>query len=251
MLASKSLFFNFFLNSAAVSTAAFFLQAENPTITFTSGKVEYAELKNEVTFKTGLLDVNSTVSSNHILGTGKGSRVEFQNKKMIWRLGSSSTARLEKENSFFLINGSAIVCSLEETELYFKSISSTARFNGKGTIIIETTSNGGFKVIPLEVKATLTTDKGGTKKLSDGRLLLVLNEPTEFGDAYDLDLLLLLKSSRLINSFPDPLPTFDRIGLSIYEQQLKLKGKYNALIGDATSKDNLQIWKFGKKNTKK
>ena len=118
-------------------------------------------------------------------------------------------------------------------------------FRGKGTIIIEATSNGGFKLIPLEAKGTLSTERGGTKELVGGRLLLVLGSPTEFGDAYDIDIMLMLKSSRLINAFPSPLPTFERIGLAVYVQELKLKGKYNALIGDAPTKDNLQMWKFG------
>jgi hypothetical protein len=28
---------------------------------------------------------------------------------------------------------------------------------------------------------------------------------------------------------------------------MKLRGKYDALIGDATTNENLQLWKFGKK----
>jgi len=35
----------------------------------------------------------------------------------------------------------------------------------------------------------------------------------------------------------------------LYIQQLKLKGKYNALIGDAHTDDELQIWAFGEKET--
>ena len=64
--------------------------------------------------------------------------------------------------------------------------------------------------------------------------------------------MLMVKSSRLINAFP-PLPTFEQIGLAIYVQELKLKGKYDALIGDATTNENLQLWKFGeiKKQSKK
>ena len=77
-------------------------------------------------------------------------------------------------------------------------------------------------------------------------MLLILGKPTYFGDAYDIDIMLLLKSSRLINSYPTPLPTFDKMGLAIYIQELKLKGKYDALIGDATTNENLQLWKFGK-----
>ena len=78
-------------------------------------------------------------------------------------------------------------------------------------------------------------------------MLLVINSPSYFGDSYDLDLILLLKSSRLINSFPTALPTFNQIGLAIYVQQLKLKGKYDALIGDAPTNDKLEVWAFGKK----
>ena len=32
--------------------------------------------------------------------------------------------------------------------------------------------------------------------------------------------------------------------MAIYAQQLKLKGKFDALIGDANSNENIQIWKF-------
>jgi hypothetical protein len=56
--------------------------------------------------------------------------------------------------------------------------------------------------------------------------------------------MLMLRSSLLINSFPDPLPTFERIGLAIYSQELKLKGKYDALIGNAPTKDKVQLWAF-------
>jgi len=42
-----------------------------------------------------------------------------------------------------------------------------------------------------------------------------------------------------------------KIILSLYVQDIKLKGKYDALIGDATSENNLQIWKFGEKNNNK
>ena len=139
-----------------------------------------------------------------------------------------------------------MLCTEEDSTVHFSSIESNATFIGKGTIIVEATSNGGFKFIPLEAKGSLTTAEGGTKVLQEGRMLFVLDNPSNFGDAYDIDLMLLVKSSRLLNYFPSPLPTFDQIGLAIYVQQLKLKGKYDALIGDATSKDNLQIWKFGK-----
>ena len=36
------------------------------------------------------------------------------------------------------------------------------------------------------------------------------------------------------------------ISLTIYYQQLRLKGKFNALIGDAPKDDKLEMWPFGK-----
>ena len=80
---------------------------------------------------------------------------------------------------------------------------------------------------------------------------MVLGSPSKLGNAYDIDLLLLLKSSRLINSFPTPLPSMKRVSLSIYAQQLRLKGKFNALIGDAPTDDNLQMWTWGEDDNKK
>jgi hypothetical protein len=79
---------------------------------------------------------------------------------------------------------------------------------------------------------------------------MVLGSPSKLGNAYDIDLLLLLKSSRLINAFPTPLPSMKRISLSIYAQQLRIKGKYNALIGDVPTDDNIQMWAFGEDGSK-
>ena len=81
-------------------------------------------------------------------------------------------------------------------------------------------------------------------------MLLVLGSPTNFGDAYDIDLMLMLKSSRLLNSFPQKLDRSQQIEIALFVQQMKLRGKYDALIGDATSDKNLQLWQFNKSNSK-
>jgi len=235
----------------AAGLSAAFLFSQTPTVTFVQGKVEYVVLDGDKGQKIDDLEVNSSVLPNHLIATGKGSRTELQQRNIIWRLGSLSVGKWLSQKRFWLHSGSALFCTTKETTLQLSSIDSNATFVGKGTIIIEATSNGGFKFIPLECKGTLTTLKGGTKEIIEGQMLLVMGNPTEYGNAFDLDLILLLRSSRLVNSFPVPLPTFDQIGLAIYMQQLKLKGKYDALIGDATSNENLQMWKFGKGKNKK
>ena len=230
----------------AAGLPAAFLFSQTPTVNFVQGKVEYVVLDGEKGQKIDDLEVNSSVLPNHLIATGKGSRTELHQGNIIWRLGSLSVGKWLSQKRFWLHSGSSLLCTTKETTLRFSSIDSNATFVGKGTIIIEATSNGGFKFIPLECKGTLTTLKGGTKEIIEGQMLLVMGNPTEYGNAFDLDLILLLRSSRLVNSFPVPLPTFDQIGLAIYVQQLKLKGKYDALIGDATTNENLQLWKFGK-----
>ena len=242
-----SSFSNKILNFAAALTAAFFLHGEKPIVSFVSGKVEYVELVDGKADSIGIIENNSSIPSNHLIATAKGSRTQIQYDSKTWRLGSLSAARWIDHDSFWIHSGSALFCSEEITTVHFSSIDSNATFNGKGTIIVEATSNGGFKFIPLEAEGTISTAKGGVKNITEGQMLLILGQPSEFGDAYDIDLMLLVKSSRLLNDFPSPLSTFDQIGLAIYVQQLKLKGKYDALIGDATSNENLQMWKFGKK----
>ncbi len=88
-------------------------------------------------------------------------------------------------------------------------------------------------------------------KIPAGRLVLVLGETNALGNAYDIDLMLLLKSSLLINAFETPPPTMKKIGLAVYSQQMRMGGKYDALIGDATTDKNLQMWVLGKKGKDK
>lgn len=241
---------SFYFIIAAVFTAAIFLDGQQKRVSYLTGKVEIID--SEIAGPESIWDaeINATILPKHVLATGKGSRIALRQNDVRWRLGSLSVGRWFPNNSFWLHSGSALFCSSEDGDFTFSTREANATFSGSGTIIIEATTNGGFKFIPLEAKGTIRTPKGDAQDVRGGRLLLVLGKPTRFGDAFDIDIMLLLKSSRLVNAFPDPLPTFDKIGLALYVQELKLKGKYDALIGDATTNENLQMWKFGKKPVK-
>ena len=241
---------SFYFIIAAVFTAAIFLDGQQKRVSYLTGKVEIIDSEIAGPESISDLEINATILPKHVLATGKGSRIALRQNDVRWRLGSLSVGRWFPNNSFWLHSGSALFCSNEEGDFTFSTREANATFSGSGTIIIEATTNGGFKFIPLEAKGTIRTPKGDAQDVRGGRLLLVLGKPTRFGDAFDIDIMLLLKSSRLVNAFPDPLPTFDKIGLALYVQELKLKGKYDALIGDATTNENLQMWKFGKKPVK-
>ena len=241
---------SFYYIIAAVFTAAIFLDGQQKRVSYLTGKVEIIDSEIAGPESISDLEINATILPKHVLATGKGSRIALRQNDVRWRLGSLSVGRWFPNNSFWLHSGSALFCSSEDGDFTFSTREANATFSGSGTIIIEATANGGFKFIPLEAKGTIRTPKGDAQDVRGGRLLLVLGKPTRFGDAFDIDIMLLLKSSRLVNAFPDPLPTFDKIGLALYVQELKLKGKYDALIGDATTNENLQMWKFVKKPVK-
>ena len=224
------------------------MSAEEINVNYIKGKVETVDSRLKGVNSISNLELGSSVSSHQIIATAKGSRTELTDDSTLWRLGSLSVGRWLNNNDFWIHSGS-ILCSTKSSESFkISSTKSNAIFDGPGTFIIEATTNGGFKFIPLETNGFITTTKGGTKQIKGGRMLLVLGSPTNFGDAYDIDLMLMLKSSRLLNSFPQKLNRSQQIEIALFVQQMKLRGKYDALIGDATSDKNLQLWQFNKSN---
>jgi hypothetical protein len=64
-----------------------------------------------------------------------------------------------------------------------------------------------------------------------------------------IDLPLLIKTCRLLNNFQSELPSKSRIISAAQVQALRLKKRYEAVVGGV--KDNkLQIWAIKKKNSK-
>jgi len=239
-----------FLKILAANFLAAFLLHGNSSITptFLSGTVESIDPSDNGPSAINIVKLSDPIEYSHLVATGISSRCELHNDELIFRLGSLTVVQWPDKNTISLNSGSLVICSEKSIELNINSRNSQSTFKGSGTIIIESLENGGFKFIPLEVEGTLSTSKGGTIDLTGGRMLLILESPSYFGDAYDIDLMLLLRSSMLINAFPKPLPTFDQIGLAIYVQELKMKGKYDALIGDAPTAEKLEIWRFGETN---
>lgn len=195
------------------------------------------------------LEQNSSLQIGDSLHSKEQSLCEILNDQFQVRIGSNSIFEFNN-GSISITKGSLLLYKKNDDPITIQSELSSLKTTGQFTAIIECTSNGGFKFIPLEGKGKIIPDKGESKEIYRGRLTMVLGSPSKLGNAYDIDLLLLLKSSRLINSFPTPLPSMKRISLSIYAQQLRMKGKYNALIGDAPSDDNIQMWAFGEDGKK-
>jgi hypothetical protein len=194
------------------------------------------------------LDDGSHLILSDYITTGPSAFAQIKKGAITMRFGKDSIGQWIDSKHWKIHDGSVLFCLEEKESITVSSTKGSADVYGACTFIAEATSNGGYKFICLSGKPVITTG-AGKSKVPAGRLVLVLGETNTLGNAYDIDLLLLLKSSLLINAFEEPPPTMKKIGLAIYSQQLRMGGKYDALIGDATSDKNLQMWVLGKKGS--
>ena len=89
------------------------------------------------------------------------------------------------------------------------------------TLIVSATLDGGFKVILLEGKGTVTLPGGASAKLHAGQLVFVLPGGT-LSHVLDVNLGKLVGGSLLINGFPDELPSLPLILAAIHRQNFQL-----------------------------
>ena len=89
------------------------------------------------------------------------------------------------------------------------------------TLIVSATPDGGFKVILLEGKGTVTLPGGASAMLHAGQLIFVLPGGT-LSHVLDINLGKLVGGSLLINGFPDELPSLPLILAAIDRQNSQL-----------------------------
>lgn len=90
------------------------------------------------------------------------------------------------------------------------------------TLIVSSTGTGGFKVILLEGKGTVTLPNGSSVVLKAGQLVFVLPGQTRFGQVLEINLGKLVAGSTLVNGFSTPLPSLSLIQTAINHQNQEL-----------------------------
>ena len=177
--------------------------------------------------KESLLEI--TQSEGNFLRLGRATLAEFSTSKI--RLLQGSFLRNAKKETLFALSG--------------KKVDAGIRL--KGTLMAESTGNGGLKVVLVAGKADIGTDADGAKPLRPGQLIFVHSSPAKLGDLYDLDLPLLLSTSRLVSGFKKPLPNLASMRTSMLIQGLNTKRRYEALVGDAPDDEKVQMWAIKEK----
>jgi hypothetical protein len=213
-------------------------------ITFANDGVDRLRESNNAPTELKKLSEGHVIKSADYLTTGPQSLTELKAYGITLRQGSDTITQWMGDHHWKIIDGSVMFCLEDKMTLTVSSLKGSAKITGPCTFIAEATSNGGYKFITLSGNPYIET-KEKKLRMPAGRLVLVLGEQESLGNAYDVDIMLLLQSSLLFNAFEDPPPTMKKIGLAVFAQQKRMKGKYNALIGDATSDKNLQMWILG------
>ena len=91
------------------------------------------------------------------------------------------------------------------------------------TLIVSSTGTGGFKVILLEGKGTVTLPNGRSTTLKAGQLVFVLPGQANFGQVLTINLGKLVAGSTLVNGFSNPLSSMPLIQAAIDDQNKRLK----------------------------
>jgi len=151
--------------------------------------------------------INNLFKSPDIVRTGPDSRAEMTSAdQTVIRVGA---------NSVFSFEAAGRNLDLEQGSVLFhppagagggtiKSGGSAAAVLGT-TLIVTATRDGGFKVIMLEGKGTVTLSDGKSVTLKAGQMVFVLPGGTTFSSVLDINLEKLAANSQLIHGFSHEL----------------------------------------------
>jgi FecR-like protein len=169
--------------------------------------------------------VNELVKAPDLVRTGPASRAELTAAdQTITRVGA---------NTVFSFEPTGRNLNLEKGNVLFHSPAGkgggSIRSGGAAaavlgtTLIVSSTGNGGFKVILLEGKGTVTLPNRKSATLKAGQMAFVLPGQTEFGPVLEINLGKLVGGSQLVHGFSNPLPSLHLIQAAIDNQNKKLK----------------------------
>ena len=169
--------------------------------------------------------VNELVKAPDLVRTGPQSRAELTAAdQTVTRIGA---------NTVFSFEPTGRDINLEKGNVLFHSPAGkgggTIRSGGAAaavlgtTLIVSSTGTGGFKVILLEGKGTVTLPNGKSTTLTAGQLVFVLPGQTAFDRVLTINLGKLVGGSTLVNGFSNPLSSMPLIQAAIDNQNKKLK----------------------------
>ena len=173
---------------------------------------------------------------------GDETRIEFGNTQYTARVGGGSALSVSPGGRLEFERGSVLLAPKgpkHQLELATQKSQFSVQFTGG--LIVETTSNGGGKLICLSDHCTITLNGGRAKTLAPGELLFLIPGKNDFGPLVHINLAMLSATSNLIAGFPVPFERLPELRRAAFSQNSRIRGKSKALVGDATSDTNYQV----------
>jgi hypothetical protein len=213
-----------FLLTTLFAGSTLFLRADPLTQSTFTEVVKDVNVVAATTKAAAPASVNEVVKAPDKVRTGPDSRAELTAPdQTITRIGA---------NTVFSFEPSGRNIDLEKGNVLFHSPAGkgggSIRSGGAAaavlgtTLIVSSTGTGGFKVILLEGKGTVTLPNGHSTTLTAGQLVFVLPGQTDFGQVLEINLGKLVTGSTLVNGFTAPLPSLPLIQNAINHQNHEL-----------------------------
>jgi len=178
------------------------------------------------------------------LGTSHQSFLEIkvlrESSASLVRMGSNSALEFRQDKSCRLYKGAFLFSKHSTLPWNFDYSDTKLQIDGSGTWMIECQQSG-IKLILLEGKISVGSS-ASKQTLSSGDLVLISSSNPKGTNPIKIDLPLLLSTSRLINSFPARLKSNSRLFSAAQVQTLRVKRKYDALVGEVSKEKKLQLW---------
>ncbi len=164
----------------------------------------------------------------------------LEGKVAIIRMGNESALEFQQHHYHLLHKGALLLSHRQMMSWNFHLSDNSIHVNGMGTWMMESLTSG-IKVILLEGELSIgnSTER---QNLSSGDLVILSSANPKGTKPIKVDLPLLLGTSRLINGFPDKLSSNSRLFSAAQVQALRMKRRYDALIGDVSKEKTLQLW---------
>ena len=170
--------------------------------------------------------------------------ITFPTESII-RIGQQSVIEFRNLNHIRIFNGSSLFSLSKPQSLNLETNGTNIQLSGRGTFMLESPQGRNLKIIMLEGQVLLTSAQA-KQNLQAGQLVLVQAGTPDFGQTINIDLPLLLSTSRLVNNFSSALPSQSKLISAAKVQAVRLKKRYEALIGNTNDQNQLRLWALRK-----
>lgn len=169
-------------------------------------------------------DVPGLLKAEEVLKTGQQSRAEIQfPDQTLTRIGANAVFSFEPGTREIQLQSGTVLFHSPTGKGggTIKTAGASAGVLGT-TILVSTTSNGGFKMIVLEGKGKARLANGKTRILNAGQLVFILPNSPDFGPVLNIELATMVRGSALVNGFSTPLASLPKIEAAIAKQEKQM-----------------------------